>query len=188
MDETESTVINAAISTFVRYGARKTSMSDIADAAGVSRQTLYDIFGNKDELVVATIRHITSQNLHDVRDGIKGKKGIKSKLNVYFEKVTIRSFLMVQEARDPEVAVSGGRTEAGKATIEESKLRHQALLVELLAPYEASIEENGHTVTDVAKFIVFNAMSLKYSQPDEAALRKIVSTTIAAAMGLIGEK
>ena len=42
--ETEARIVAAAIQCFVRYGARKTSMADIATAAGVSRQTLYDSF------------------------------------------------------------------------------------------------------------------------------------------------
>ena len=36
---------------FSNYGFRKTSMSDLAEAAGVSRQTLYNRFSSKEEIL-----------------------------------------------------------------------------------------------------------------------------------------
>ena len=59
MTSTKNKIVDAAIATFIRYGARKTAMTDIADAAGVSRQTLYDQFGSKDDLVEAAISRNT---------------------------------------------------------------------------------------------------------------------------------
>ncbi len=43
-------LLDAAIGVFARFGYRKTSMDDIARAAGVSRQGLYLLFSNKEEL------------------------------------------------------------------------------------------------------------------------------------------
>ena len=41
----------AATATFLRYGFKKTSMDDVAQAAGVSRQGLYLYFETKDVLL-----------------------------------------------------------------------------------------------------------------------------------------
>ena len=60
MTETEEKILEAAIRTFLRYGARKPAMNDIAKAAGVSRQTLYDLFGGKEELIRASTRSIST--------------------------------------------------------------------------------------------------------------------------------
>ncbi|WP_431508889.1 TetR/AcrR family transcriptional regulator [Variovorax sp. DAIF25] len=43
-------IMEAAIGVFLRYGYRKTSMDDLARAAGISRQGLYLHFSAKDEL------------------------------------------------------------------------------------------------------------------------------------------
>jgi AcrR family transcriptional regulator len=43
-------LLDAAVGVFARFGYRKTSMDDIARAAGVSRQGLYLLFSNKEEL------------------------------------------------------------------------------------------------------------------------------------------
>ena len=48
-------ILNAAIRTFGRFGFRKTSVEDLAAAAGLSKQGLYLHFSGKDEIFVAAI-------------------------------------------------------------------------------------------------------------------------------------
>ncbi len=57
------TVLDAAVSVFARYGYRKTSMDDVARAAGVSRQGLYLSFANKEELFRRALEHSLSDQL-----------------------------------------------------------------------------------------------------------------------------
>lgn len=53
-----SQLLDAAQQCFERYGIVKTTMEDIAKAAGVSRQTVYRYFADRDALVLAVvIRH-----------------------------------------------------------------------------------------------------------------------------------
>lgn len=54
-------ITDAAVPVFLRYGLRKTSMDDLAAAAGLSRQGLYLHFKNKQELFHAALRRITAQ-------------------------------------------------------------------------------------------------------------------------------
>lgn len=58
---------DAAAQVVYRFGYRKASMEAIAAAAGVSRQTLYLQFENKEALFHATLEHITSRMLVEVR-------------------------------------------------------------------------------------------------------------------------
>lgn len=48
---------------FARFGYRKTSMEDVARAAGVSRQGLYLLFANKEELFRRALEHSLSSQL-----------------------------------------------------------------------------------------------------------------------------
>jgi len=50
-------VLDAAVAVFARFGYRKTSMDDVARAAGVSRQGLYLSFANKEELFRRAVEH-----------------------------------------------------------------------------------------------------------------------------------
>ena len=48
--DTPTAILQAALPTFVRFGYRKTSMDDVARAAGLSRQALYLHFESKEQL------------------------------------------------------------------------------------------------------------------------------------------
>lgn len=47
----DSAVFQSVLGVFAHYGLRKTSMSDLAAAANISRQTLYNRFGTKDAVL-----------------------------------------------------------------------------------------------------------------------------------------
>jgi AcrR family transcriptional regulator len=49
-------VLETALTVFIRHGFRKTSIEDIATAAGISRQGIYLHFKNKDEIFSAAIQ------------------------------------------------------------------------------------------------------------------------------------
>ena len=56
-------LLDAAVGVFTRFGFRKTSMDDVARAAGVSRQGLYLLFSNKEELFRRALDHSLSRQL-----------------------------------------------------------------------------------------------------------------------------
>jgi TetR/AcrR family transcriptional regulator of autoinduction and epiphytic fitness len=54
-------LLDAAVETFLRFGFKKTSMDDVARAAGVSRQALYLHFASKETLFEHGVRHVQQQ-------------------------------------------------------------------------------------------------------------------------------
>jgi AcrR family transcriptional regulator len=56
-------LLDAAVEAFLRFGFKKTSMDDVARAAGVSRQALYLHFANKEALFEDGVRHVLRQAL-----------------------------------------------------------------------------------------------------------------------------
>jgi AcrR family transcriptional regulator len=56
-EQKQRALLDAAVGVFARFGFRKTSMDDIARAAGVSRQGLYLLFSNKEELFRRAVEH-----------------------------------------------------------------------------------------------------------------------------------
>jgi TetR/AcrR family transcriptional regulator, regulator of autoinduction and epiphytic fitness len=59
-------LLDAAVGVFSRFGFRKTSMDDVARAAGVSRQGLYLLFSNKEELFRRALEHLFCSQLNAV--------------------------------------------------------------------------------------------------------------------------
>lgn len=49
-------IIEAAVKCFERYGPQRTSMDDIAEAAGISRKTLYRMFDSRPMLVQSVLQ------------------------------------------------------------------------------------------------------------------------------------
>src|SRR5688572_25054847 len=56
-DARRRALLDAALTVFLRYGFRKTSMDDVARAADISRQGLYLHFPTKEDLFRAATRH-----------------------------------------------------------------------------------------------------------------------------------
>lgn len=59
-------LLEAALTVFLRFGFRKTSMDEVARAAGVSRQGLYLHFATKEELFRAAVEHLFDSALAEV--------------------------------------------------------------------------------------------------------------------------
>ncbi len=175
LTETEARIVEAAIGIFIRYGAKKTTMADVAEAAGVSRQTVYASFGDKDGIIVACIRHVSEASLAAIRARLGSCGTLGERLDVYFGETVVKSFEMLQEAGDPEDLISG-HNQAGKAAIREAHARQAALIAELLEPYADTIARSGQTPAQLARFVVAVAMGLKYGAGDRSALDELLQS------------
>jgi TetR/AcrR family transcriptional regulator, regulator of autoinduction and epiphytic fitness len=67
-DPRRAQLLEAALSVFVRYGFRKTSMEEVSRAAHLSRQGLYLHFETKEELFRATVRHFLATSLQTTHE------------------------------------------------------------------------------------------------------------------------
>lgn len=191
MSATKNRIVDAAIATFIRYGARKTAMTDIADAAGVSRQTLYDQFGSKDDLVEAAISRNTDLVLARISERLGATANLADSLDVYLTETVVRTFERLQTSEDVEDLISG-HSDAGRAAIRRSHQRHTKVVVDLLTPFAKQIEYTGQSTKQLAAFFVRNAMSLKHCENKRElnTMLKSLKTSIllAAAPGLVQSK
>jgi AcrR family transcriptional regulator len=71
-DEKSEGILDAALPVFVRHGFRKTSMADIARAAGMSRAALYLSFGSKEELFRAGSARAHARTMREVEVALSG--------------------------------------------------------------------------------------------------------------------
>jgi AcrR family transcriptional regulator len=60
-------LLDAAVELIAAHGSRGLRMAEVAAKAGVSRQTVYNEFGNKERLVQAVALHKTAEFLDGVR-------------------------------------------------------------------------------------------------------------------------
>ena len=74
------TIIAAAFDVFINYGFRKTSMDDIARAAGMSRPALYQVFRNKTEIFRAASMGLLEVLGHTARKAFDSDKPFEERL------------------------------------------------------------------------------------------------------------
>src|SRR5260370_31250199 len=81
-------ILTAATATFLRYGFKKTSMDDVAQAAGVSRQGLYLYFDTKDFLFREALQYLVSHMISSARSAAEdGNLSLRDRLLGVFEAV-----------------------------------------------------------------------------------------------------
>ena len=68
----DTTAATDILSVFTQYGFKKTSMEDIAQAAGLSRQSIYNRFGSKEAALIWAVGAFFSGTLDDAVDALTG--------------------------------------------------------------------------------------------------------------------
>ncbi|WP_319266806.1 TetR/AcrR family transcriptional regulator [uncultured Draconibacterium sp.] len=86
-------IIEAAGVVFERYGFKKTTMDDIAYAAGKGKSSLYYYFKNKEEVFEAVVAHEAEHLVNEINASINVSKPAVEKLRSY---VNIRMKRFVQ--------------------------------------------------------------------------------------------
>ena len=175
MVDTNTKIIEAAIRVFVKYGPRKTSMGDIASEAGVSRQTLYDVFGNKADLNKAAIRFVTQRNLTRIKRHLDEAQTLAQSLDTYLKESVVKSFELLQSASRAMDSV-GGHGRRKPESMEESHSLHEELVAEILRPSKSQIEAKGIKLEELAHFVVQSAMGFKSAASSRQDLDGLLAT------------
>jgi AcrR family transcriptional regulator len=88
-------VLTAALNIFLRYGFKRVTMNDIAEAAGISRPALYLVFSSKEEIFKGVYEHWVKETLAEIESKIAPLKTPEEKLRAAFELWTVRPFEMM---------------------------------------------------------------------------------------------
>lgn len=99
-DEKLSRAIEAAADVFLRYGYARTTMGDIAGAAGISRPALYLLFPGKEQVFEAATMFLARRRLDDIRAALVPRKGLRERLETACVMLLVRLFEVQQSAPD----------------------------------------------------------------------------------------
>ena len=97
-DVKKSKILTAGRAVFLRYGYRRVSMSDIAEAAGVSRPALYILFRNKEEIFTSVFLQWVDETMLAISRETRKLKAPERKLMCAFELWTVRPFEMMKSS------------------------------------------------------------------------------------------
>ena len=99
-DDKLGRVIEAAADVFLRYGYARTTMGDIAKAAGISRPALYLLFSGKEPAFEAATMFLARRRLEDIRAALASQKGLRERLETACVMLLVRVFELQRSTPD----------------------------------------------------------------------------------------
>jgi len=174
-------ILEAATQLFARYGVGKTTMNDIAREAGVARQTLYNTYPNKDEVLRAAIRLNIETTHRTVMDAWADASGLGEKLDIFFNAVPLTWYDKVQSS--PEMAeLLDGLHKVAKVEMDQATVLWTEAFVDALAQ-DGLDPAKRHGMAD---YIFSTAASAKHNAPDRATVETRLDMLKASVLALIG--
>lgn len=159
-DARQIELLEAALSVFMRFGFRKTSMDEVARAAHISRQGLYLRFKTKEELFKATVQHFLEGSLRRASSQL-------SDSTLTLEEQLVRAF-------DDIVGRFVGVMQSDAADLGEAS---QTLVGDMISEHEGSFMQA------VAKCLRAGGLVTAY-KPIGLSAQKLAETLYATARGL----
>jgi len=169
----------AATTAFLRYGFKKTSMDDVARAAGVSRQGLYLYFDTKDLLFREALQYLVSHMISTARSVAEDRNlGIRDRLLGVFEAVHGSAFQSASPEHAFELLQSA--QSADGALLVQLDRDLMGIVAALLAEAGAAErwEEAGVTVAELSEQLLMSAKGIKASVDTLTAYRERMLTAI----------
>ena len=165
-------ILDAAVEVFLRYGLRKSSMEDVAGAAGLSRPGLYLHFASKDVLFRAALQHIVTQSLAGAESAATNRSlPVEERLLAVFEALHGRTMMLASQEHMNELLSSAYAMEPSLVSgLEQSFLRIVARVLT-----EAGVADRwrneGVSAKQLAEQLFFSANGIKDSVLGLAAYR-----------------
>jgi TetR/AcrR family transcriptional regulator, transcriptional repressor for nem operon len=177
-------VLDAALQTFWRKGYEATSLPDLLEATGLARQSLYNAFGDKRALFLASVRRYADVELGKLSEALEDGS-VRGAIRRVFENVLQSArrdcgCFLVNTAtellpRDPEV----GRVVASAMTRQE-----RAFARALRRGVErGELNLTARRIEQSARFLVGALQGLSVmvkAMPDSPALRDVVAVALRA--------
>jgi AcrR family transcriptional regulator len=166
-------VIEAAQTVFFRYGYRRVTMRDIAEAAGMSRPALYLLFCNKEEVFEATLRSFSAQALSQLRRGLPDHASVREKLSFAFEVWAIQPFLLLLTSPDAKELIDCSFSFA-KEAMGQGDAAFEAELASILSPLLAKAPHPSLTPAQTARILIRAVHGFKESASSLEDLRAMI--------------
>jgi AcrR family transcriptional regulator len=172
-------IVAAASSVFRRYGFARTTMGDIAQAAGLSRPTLYAAFPDKPSIFEAVIADLVDTELGRIRAGNRRRAGLPAQLRYACSQWMTTGFEII--SANPEASdLFDDRFPA----VQAGNAAFQALLVELLDPAVPG-SGLGLAALDLARMMTSAMQGFKRTASTKAELDRLLETCVRVTLAAV---
>lgn len=175
-------IIEAATSVFLRYGFRKTTMGDLAQAAGLSRPALYLRYCNKEQVFEAVLGTVASRILGEIRAGLSHHGTALEKLRFAFDRWAVQPFRMMQGSPEAKDLMDCALSFAGEA-VARNQGEFEEILVSILESIEPPGGADGPTRAQTAHLLAVSVHGFKTAARDEAELQSMIDAMLKLVFG-----
>lgn len=186
MGKSDDKIVECAIAIISRYGYKKTTMADLAEAAGVSRQTLYNKFPNKEEVLRAAVRYGAEAGIREIRARWAEHSSVAEKLDIFFEIGPLNWYDTLVASPDSADLLEGMNTHAADV-MEDSIAGWITVLAEMFEPHDALLEAKETSPELLADFVYTASSSAKYNATSRDQLVKRLATLKVAVLATLKE-
>ena len=178
--EKEEHVLEAARGVFLRYGYSRTTMADVAKAAGMSRPSLYLLYPGKEQLYSAVIHLDNKEAFQDICNATKDTDTLAQKLGVALERWVAQSWDL--ERANPD---AGGFFDYSFSAVQEIYAQFQTYLASLL---EDAVQVSLLEVTpeELARTLLYSLWGPKAIAKDGVELRRMIAVQVSVVVAALG--
>ena len=185
ISDRRTTIIDAAFKVFLAYGFRRTTMADIADAAGISRPALYLEFKNKADIYRAGFLAMLDSTFRNVDEALQGDSPLLERLVAALNAGVVIPMRRVQQSPhgaelfEVKQEIAGDLGQDWNAVMEKSLERALSVDAE-----SGGLDLAGRDLTaaDLARLIVSSVEGIKKRKSDwhqaEADIGRIVELMV----------
>jgi len=170
-------IITAATQVFLRYGYKRVSMADLAEAAHMSRPALYLVFASKEQVFTAVMRRVFASMLAEIRRELSGFSTAEDKLKFACEVWCVRPFEMILASPDARDLLASSYEFAAETTIGAAN-EFMSVLTEILDPLVRRQNKVNLSSRQIAHLLRSALPGFKESAEDAAQLRTLIAGLI----------
>ena len=165
-------IVEAATGVFLRYGYARTTMGDIADAAGISRPALYPLFPKKEDIFASVISQLNEEKLQEFRIAFSRLRSLDRKLHLCCEDWGAHGFDLVQIHPDAKDLFDLEFPAVQKIYSDFAKF-----VAELIADTVNSSAFKGQS-EHLARNLVFSMRGLKEAARSGSDMRRMIALSV----------
>lgn len=173
----EEHVLAAAREVFMRHGFKRTTMSDLAEAAQMSRPALYLIFSSKEEVFRALVTQIFTELLREVREAVSKHGEVADQLTCAFEVWCARPYEMIQVSPDARDILESGYAFATEITL-RAFADFEQIISDILRPIVSDQADPPLSSEQLAHILTTAAQGFKESVSSAVQLRQMIKGLI----------
>jgi AcrR family transcriptional regulator len=179
-------ILAAAHKTFLQFGYRLTSMTQIAEEAGIPRQALYLLFPSKQELFNAVVARIHNAELAEIRAALSSATTPAEKLLAALDVWYVRNYTPGRESSGATKLYESSFEFANQAANQSAK-EFEALLATVIEPLLQGRTHATFTAHELARLIATASIGFKVTASGTKDLQGSLRAMVSAILGSLGQ-